>query len=77
MTPAVAIPVEGENGEKGEKGDQIYKRGRPSDHMAIEVELEVDIVAARRSGNEPRIDYSKNGGWVKYKTSTLTKSVQL
>ena len=59
----MAIPVEC---AEDKKGDQIYKRGKPSNHMAIEVEIEVDIVAPRRSGNEPRKDYSKKGGRVKY-----------
>ena len=32
-------------GELDAKGNQVYKRIRPSNHMAIEVVLEVDPVA--------------------------------
>ena len=35
-------------GELDAKGNQVYKRIRPSNNMAIEVVLEVDLVAPRR-----------------------------
>ena len=35
-------------GELDAKGDQVNKRILPSNHMAIEVVLEVDLVAPRR-----------------------------
>ena len=52
-TPEVAIPVEGATGNKG---DQINKRGKPSDQLAIKLELRFDIVVPSQSGNEPRIE---------------------
>ena len=48
-------------GKTDKKGDKIYKRGKPSDYMAIEVELNIDVVAQRQSGNEPSLDYGKKG----------------
>ena len=34
--------------------------------MAIEVKMEIDLVAPRRSCNKLRINYDKTGGWIKY-----------
>ena len=46
-------------------GDRVYMKTAASDHKAIEVELKVNIVVPRRSGNIPIIDYNSKDGWTK------------
>ena len=53
-------------------GDKIYMTDVASDHKAIEVELAVNIVAPRRSGNILVIDYNNKEGQ-KLKTKCLQR----
>ena len=46
-TPATAIRT----GAWDTNGDKVYKRGTASDHKAIEIELAVDVISPKRSGN--------------------------
>ena len=47
--------------------DKVYKRGKPMDHKAFKIVLELDIVAPRRSGDIAMINYNNKEGCFMYK----------
>ena len=51
-------------------GDLIYKKTTPSDHMAMEVEIKVNIELPEKKGNTPIFDYNKDDGWLQYQTNS-------
>ena len=55
------------NRKKAKNGDLIYKKTSPSDHMAIEAEIHVNIIKPRKTYNIPVIYYNKEDGWNIYK----------
>ena len=50
------------------KGDKVLRWGKGADHKAIEIDLAVDAVSPRRSGNIAIIDYINKDGWLRYKS---------
>ena len=59
MPPAVSVPT-----DKGYSPDKVYVRGKPSDHKAQEVVIELDIVETGREGNKAIINYNNPEGWL-------------
>ena len=51
------------------KNGDKHKKGTLTDHKAIEIELALDIISPRRSGNIAVIEYNNKEGWIKYKKS--------
>ena len=61
-TPDTAIPT-----GKGSGPEKVYMRGKPTDHKALEVVLELDIVRKGRAGNKAIINYNSLKGWQRYR----------
>ena len=47
--------------------DKVYTRGKPFNHKAQEVVIELDIVETGREGNKAIINYNNPEGWLNYK----------
>ena len=61
-TPARVAPT----GKKAPNGGLICRKTTPSDHMAMEAEIHVNIVVPNKTGNIPMINYNKDDGWSQY-----------
>ena len=61
-TPAISLPT-----DKGCGLDKVYVRGKPSDHKAQEVVIELDIAETDREGDKAMIKYNNREGWLNYR----------
>ena len=52
---------------KQSKRTLVYVRGKPTNHKALEVALELDILEHSRAGNKGIINYNNIDRWKRYK----------